>query len=230
MTTGEFRLRVVYHKAERLRHLSHLEVIHALERIIRRAGLPFAVTQGFSPHMKVAFGPALPVGTAGQREYFDVWLTTFFNPTDALRVLVENAPANLAPDGARYVAGNERSLTAELTIGDYEVEIDGEGIDADKVQAALAQVLDTGEFVMIHKGKQKVYDLACSVPKGACATDRNGGVAVRLAIRMGSHGSLRPEALITRALESTDMSVCALRTTRLDTFIEGDGGVLSRPV
>ncbi len=230
MTPGEFRLRVIYQKAGRLRHLSHLEVIHALERMIRRARLPFAVTQGFNPHMKVAFGPALPVGTAGQREYFDVWLTSYVNPTDAFRLLSESAPLNLVPGGAGYVAGSERSLTAALTIGDYEVEIDGEEIDASRMQAALAEVLSAGEFSMMHKGKLKVYDLARSVPKDARVTDRDGGVAVRLAIRMGSHGSLRPEALITNSLESAGIAVSALRTMRLDTFIEDDEGVWSRPV
>ena len=33
--------------------------------------------QGFNPHMKVAFGPALPVGTASENEYLDVWLTRY---------------------------------------------------------------------------------------------------------------------------------------------------------
>ena len=83
VASGEFRLRVRYRKTGRLRWLSHLEVVHALERSIRRARLPYAVTQGFSPHMKASFGPALPVGTAGEHEYFDVWLTGY---TDAPRL------------------------------------------------------------------------------------------------------------------------------------------------
>lgn len=48
-----FRLRVRYGKRDRLKYLGHLEVIHTIERIVRRAGLPYAVTQGFSPHMRV---------------------------------------------------------------------------------------------------------------------------------------------------------------------------------
>ena len=40
-----FRLRVRYGKRDRLKYLGHLEVIHTIERIVRRAGLPYAVTQ-----------------------------------------------------------------------------------------------------------------------------------------------------------------------------------------
>ena len=34
-----FRLRVRYGKRDRLKYLGHLEVIHTIERIVRRAGL-----------------------------------------------------------------------------------------------------------------------------------------------------------------------------------------------
>ena len=68
MADMPFRLRVSFAKTGRLRFLSHLEVVHALERAVRRTELEYAVTQGFNPRMKIAFGPALPVGTAGQRQ------------------------------------------------------------------------------------------------------------------------------------------------------------------
>ena len=57
-----FRMRITFAKQGRLALLSHLEIARALERAVRRAQLPFAVSQGFSPHMKIAFGAALPVG------------------------------------------------------------------------------------------------------------------------------------------------------------------------
>lgn len=50
-----FRLRVRYGKRDRLKYLGHLEVIHTIERIVRRAGLPYAVTQGFSRTCAWAF-------------------------------------------------------------------------------------------------------------------------------------------------------------------------------
>lgn len=55
-----FRLRVTFRETGRLAMLSHLELARALERAVRRAQLPFAVSQGFSPHMRIAFGAALP--------------------------------------------------------------------------------------------------------------------------------------------------------------------------
>jgi radical SAM-linked protein len=230
VTPGEFRLRVVYGKTGRLRHLSHLEIVHALERMVRRARLPFAVTQGFNPHLKAAFGPALPVGTAGEKEYFDVWLTRYTAAEEVLRMLRARAPGDLSPIEARYVADNAPSLTAALTIASYEVELDGEELDASKVQAALSEVLSAGEFTIVHKGKHKVFDLARSVPKDARVEARDGGVSIDLTVRMGPQGSLRPEALIRHSLEVAGIEASAVRTTRHDTFVESDEGVWSRPV
>jgi len=115
---GEFRLRVRYAKSDRLRWLSHLEVIHTLERSLRRAELPYAITQGFSPHMKVAFGPALPVGTAGLEEYLDVWLTRYTTAQEALGRLSDATPMGLAPQHAAFVSERDPSLGAVLTIVD----------------------------------------------------------------------------------------------------------------
>jgi len=230
MTPGEFRLRVCYGKTGRLRWLSHLEIIHALERIIRRAQLPYAITQGFHPHLKAAFGPALPVGTEGKNEYFDVWLTRYTEAAEALRMLRAASPADLAPVEARYVAGNMASLTATLTIADYRIEVDGEGFDIREMRAALTRVVSAGEFAIEHKGKNKVYDLARSIPKDACVSDRDGGVAVELTVRMGPEGSLRPETLIRAVLDTAGLEASAVRTTRRDTLVELDGGVWSRPM
>ena len=81
-----FRLRVRYGKRDRLKYLGHLELIHTIERIVRRAGLPYAVTQGFSPHMRVGFSSALPVGTSSTCEWYDLFMTEFVALDEPLSV------------------------------------------------------------------------------------------------------------------------------------------------
>lgn len=230
MTPGEFRLRVRFGKTGRLRWLSHLEVVHALERLVRRAGLPCAITQGFHPHLKIAFGPALPVGTGGENEYFDVWLTRYTGAEEVLRTLREHAPDDLAPTAAGYVPDKLPSLTAALTIAEYDVELTGREIDHTQVQAALERTVSAREFTMVHKGKQKVFDLARAVPKDVRASDRGETTGVELAVRMGPEGSLRPDALIRAALAGAGLTPSVLRTTRRELFTEDPEGEWSRPL
>lgn len=228
MASGGFRLRVIFCKAERLRWLSHLEVTRTLERGVRRAALPYAVTQGFNPHMRIAFGPALPVGTGGERESFDVWLTRYVPAGQALGMLQGALPAGLGPVDAVYVPASERSLSAGVHIGVYDVRVEGKEVSAELVQAALELIRSAGTLEVEHRRKTKVFDLARSLPKEPRARDSDAGVVVSLAVRMGPEGSLRPEVLLEAALSAAHVQGAVTKVTRTDTLAEVEEGVSSR--
>lgn len=231
VASGEFRLRVRYGKVGRLRWLSHLELIRTLERSVRRAGFEYAVTQGFNPHMKIAFGPALPVGTAGDNEYYDVWLTRYTTAEDALSRLKASTPHDLAPQEAKYVAEKEPSLAAAITIAVYRIAVTGKESAADNVRAALVSFVGSGTMTVQRKGKKdKVFDLVRSLPKEMCVGDTDGECEVELTVRMGPDGSLRPEVLVSQALHTASLDATVAHTTRTDTFIESSEGSWARPV
>lgn len=230
MAPGEFRLRLCYGKTGRLRHLSHLEVTHALERGARRAGLPYAVTKGFSPHMKVAFGPALPVGTSGAREYLDVWLTRYLPADDVLAVLSGTLPSDIAALEARYVDAHEASLAANCTIGLYEVVVEARGATEQSVRDALERTVAAGELRVEHKGKTKVFDLATCLPKELRVRSAESQVIVDITTRMGPTGSLRPDVLMRQALSAGGITGAIVQVNRLDTLIEDEDGGVRRPI
>lgn len=219
-----FRLRICHRKSGRLRYLSHLEVVHACERAARRAALPYAVSQGFTPRMRIAFGPALPVGTAGEREYFDLLLTRYVPADEVLAMLTSVTAADLAPVSCGYIAAREASLAAALTIATYELDMEG-GIPPEELQDSLRAAIGTGTIGIEHKGKQKVYDLTEALPKEPTVMSARGRTLVHLTVRMGEHGSLRPEALM-RAVLGREVRVAATRT---DLLIENEG-VWRRPL
>jgi len=221
---GEFRLRVRYQKIGPVRFLSHLEVMRAIERSARRSGLPYAVTKGFSPHMKLAFGPALPVGTAGLAEHYDVWLTTYVPAGEVLRRLRSSTPPDLAASGVAYVGPKEPSLSAAVTLAEYEVAIEGEGVSAEKVGEALDAVTGDRWLEVEHKSKTKVFDLTRTLPNEVSVRPSGSGIVVFLTTRMGQEGSLRPEVLCQTALSRARCDGAVVSVTRTGTFIEGEDG------
>jgi radical SAM family uncharacterized protein len=56
------RYRAFYSKRGKARYLSHIDLIHVLQRSFRRAGVEVRMTQGFHPKMDLSYGPALPLG------------------------------------------------------------------------------------------------------------------------------------------------------------------------
>lgn len=210
-----FRLRVTYGKTGRLRFLSHLEVAHACERAVRRTGLGYAVTQGFNPRMRIAFGPALPVGSAGVAEAYDLWLSRLVPAAETLEMLLVATPAGLAPVEARYVSDKEPSLTAAMTLGEYEVVVEDPGMGPGRLAEALARVVGSGSLTIEHKGAMKVYDLAVCIPEGAQVAEEPGRATARMVVHMGPWGSLRPEALVREALGRMDAGSASVTVTRV---------------
>ena len=63
-----------YSKGEEARFLSHLDLMRAMERALRRARLPLAFSEGYNPHPRVAYASALAVGVTSEGEYLDLEL------------------------------------------------------------------------------------------------------------------------------------------------------------
>lgn len=182
-----FRLRVVYAKRGRLAMLSHLEVAHALERAVRRAGLPFAVTCGFSPHMRIAFGAALPVGVGGSEEFFDLFLTSYVAPQKALAALQEASAPELMPCSCSYVEHAAPAASVACPLSTYRAVFTGD------VSGLL--VLESVEVVRKKKRKQLcVADFLC----GDLAVE---GDVVTFTLEAKPTGSLRPDVLLDACLE-----------------------------
>ena len=194
-----FRLRCAFVKHGRLAYLGHLEVLHTIERIVRRAGLPYAVTQGFSPHMRVGFTSALPVGTSSDAEYFDLFMTAYVPAARALEALRAGAPEDLAPYAVGYLDVHAPALTAEITRALYSVTLAaaaGRALDPVRVARALAEVRARGEIPYVRGKKEKVLDLAGTLVGFSCADGGAGRVVVDLDTRTSNEGSLRPEILL----------------------------------
>jgi radical SAM-linked protein len=55
-------------------YISHLDLLRLLGRAVRRAGLPVALTQGFSPRPRISVPKALKLGVASDHEEGEIVL------------------------------------------------------------------------------------------------------------------------------------------------------------
>ncbi len=116
-----FRLRVWFKKQGRCAMLAHLEVARTIEREIRRAHLPFAISNGFSPHMRISLGSALPVGVGGTKECFDVFLTQYVSPQRVMEQFASACAPDLAVTSCKYVGPHDPAPSAAYPISKYEL-------------------------------------------------------------------------------------------------------------
>jgi radical SAM-linked protein len=234
-----FRLRITYAKQGRGRFLSHLEVQRALTRLARRSGLPFAVSQGFTPHLRLATGPALGVGVAGQCEYCDLTLTRYVKHVDALTQLKAAAPPYLPVIDAGYVNDKAASLNAAITGQEICATMAvpaGSSITPARLEAGFAALRARDTLEVEHKkGKTKVFDSATHVPNDVTVTQEGDTLRMAFSLRISPEGSLRPDALLTALLrelqpDSPKDYLWEWELVRTGLFIEDKRGKRHRPL
>jgi len=69
------RYDAVFEKKGDMVYISHLDLMTLIRRAIRRTGLAFVLTEGFSPHVKISMPKALKLGCQSDREEMSFWLT-----------------------------------------------------------------------------------------------------------------------------------------------------------
>ena len=212
---ADFRLRVTYAETGRLVMLSHLEVARALERAVRRAGLPYAVSQGFSPHMKQAFGSALPVGVGGTEEIFDVTLTEFVPPEKALSLLQKASAPDLMPWAARYITKDETAASAAFPRSTYEAVLEARAPEVD-VASTVAGLAMPESITIVRKKKERVLVpsefLVGSMKTNICCEGEasNARASIRFTLESKATGSLRADVLLEHMLAGTGLRAVSI--------------------
>ena len=185
-----FRMRITFAKQGRLALLSHLEVARAIERAVRRAQLPFAVSQGFSPHMKIAFGAALPVGVGGTHEMVDLQLLRYVRPEEALLALQKESVPDLMVKECVYIEPKAPAASAAFPLSTYRALL----------SAAPAQLPVPAQVHIIRKKKEKVLDVADFLV-GEMLLE---GASLTFTLEQKPTGSLRPDKLLAACLDQAN--------------------------
>ncbi len=157
------RVRIRFSKLGKVRFTSHRDTARQWERALRRAQLPVAYTEGFSPRPKVSFGLALSTGHESLGEYLDVDLdlkSRLELDVEALPARLDPAlPAGVAVQGATVIEPGMPSLQEAVTSCVWRSEV----VDADpgKVAVAVERLLDADQLVVTRerKGRPSTEDL-----------------------------------------------------------------------
>ena len=126
------RVRLRYARRGRLRFSSHRDFQRALERAIRRAGLPIAFSAGFSPHPKISYSNSAPTGAASEAEYAEIGLTAPWEPDEVRQALDAALPPGL--DVVDAVEARSSDFAQRLEASRWRIEL--VDVDVDQVRAA----------------------------------------------------------------------------------------------
>ena len=116
-------VRIRFSKKGPLVYIGHLDVMRYFQKLIRRAQIPVAYSEGFSPHQLLSFTPPLPLGMESLGEYADVRLTRSVPTKEALRRLREQSVDDIEIMSFRLLPDKVENAMASVRAARYEVII-----------------------------------------------------------------------------------------------------------
>ena len=154
------KLRLRYAKRGRLRFSSHRDFQRALERALRRAGVPMAYSAGFSPHPKISYSNSAPTGVASEAEYVEIGVTQLCDPDKLRSALDEALPPGL--DIIEVIVATSSDFSARLEASVWEMEICA---SAEEVMGAVGELLGSSEVLVerMTKSGLRVFDARSAI-------------------------------------------------------------------
>ena len=194
-------VRIVFSKTDRAKYVSHLDLVRAMTRAVRRADIPLWYTEGFNRHPYLTFAAPLSLGYEGLRETMDIRMEEDF-PFDELVVRLNAVlPVGLVAVSAADVVAKAGDLAA----AEYRLTIH-------LPVAVIKQALSASELLVEKRTKKKTMKTIDILPyfKGAVVESVDEQMTqVTVALPCGGAENINPGLFITALQTITGAEVDA---------------------
>ena len=225
-------IRVLYKKTGDISYISHLDVVKLMERVSRRAGIKLSYSQGFSPHPKTSFSPALSVGMHSFCEYMDLELED--ESIDLQELLDRYNEASV--EGIDFIKAKKMedstgSIVAFLTNSVYEFDFEYYSLDDfEKITKAIEKISNENEIMLERtskSGNKIQYNIKEMIQKIEIYDDKK----ICCTISTSSSANLNPKVLLNHILDRANIIQDeVIRITKKDTFNISEDGTITRPI
>ncbi|NPV54855.1 MAG: DUF2344 domain-containing protein [Firmicutes bacterium] len=153
------RIRARLEKGDSIRYISHLDYIRAIDRAVRRAKIPIAYSEGFHPHARISFGPALAVGIASVAEFADFELLDCLGAGEFLSRMNSALPAGLSILESRSIPADWRPLSVAIVAASYRLLLGAGSIVATErgpgaLERAIKEILGARSLIVRRSGER----------------------------------------------------------------------------
>jgi radical SAM-linked protein len=141
--------RAEYKVGPELKFLGNLDTMHLMERALRRARIPYALSEGFNPHIKLSMGTVRPVGVWSESEYFDLEINEPMQAGYFIEVLNQVLPSALHITDCIEIPPGSPSLMKSINSACYAF------IGPNPGQAWLDDLWNSSSLPVNSRGKKK---------------------------------------------------------------------------
>lgn len=208
-------VRVFYHKVNRAKYISHLDIMRCMQRAVVRAGLPVWYTEGFNPHIYLTFSLPLSLGYESESEVMDFRLVEDDFSLDEVTARLNRA---LPPDIRVTRTALPEHKPEAIASAVYALTLSAEGIEGETLAKKLSRFMEQEEILVekrAKKGSRKIMKEVDIRPLCALLSCKADGERANVLLKTaaGIQTNLNPALLINafaakEGIERLSCSVC----------------------
>lgn len=227
-------IRCKFTKEKDMIYISHLDLQRLLQRILRKAGIRVAYSQGFNPHPKISFGQALSLGVTSYGEYIDVELEDIVE-ADEFMTRVNNAlPDGIKIQKVKFIDKTvTTSLSSSISHGSYMISMNvSSDIEIADIKTKVAEFMKLEEIINIKKnkkGKLKEVNIRPLIKTLKVVSLEENILTLNMLVATGSSANLSPNVLIDKlnGFSNIGIDLENLKIIRNDLYIEDNNKLLA---
>jgi radical SAM-linked protein len=219
-----YKYRAEITKGDELRYVSHLDYANIFLRAFDRSKLPMAYSEGFNPHMKVAFASALSLGVTSRAEYMDFELTKEVAQPEVWDRLKAQLPPGVEVRELKLLHEKAPALMAQTDEARYSLLVPYAGTEAEAVAAVSAY----------NKAPQAIYNRVTPKKKREIETKQymlepvamelaDGRLTLTMDIKVTQAGSVKPLEVLSVMADTFGLDVNPEQALITRTGLLGEG-------
>lgn len=126
------KVRIFYEKKGDFKFFSHLSLMKYIERLIRKSGMDFRITEGFHPRIKMISLPPLPVFAYGLNEVIELYLDSKLTEQMILGLL--NSVSGELKFKKVVICNESKKLMKDIHFVEYEIKVRDYKKQKDKIK------------------------------------------------------------------------------------------------
>ncbi|MCI5569291.1 MAG: TIGR03936 family radical SAM-associated protein [Candidatus Alectryocaccobium sp.] len=218
------RIRIKFSKNGSLKYIGHLDVMRFFQKVIRRAEIDIAYSEGFSPHMQMSFAQPLGIGVTSDGEYFDMDMKSRSTSAELVRLMNEQMSDEIQVSNAVEIPSDKANKCMSLVnAADYVVSFKNADDVFYSVKDRLKAFLEQKEILALKKTKrnEEITDIRPFIYEYE-VNDNN----VFFKISTGSVNNIKPQLIMNTFFEKNgiDPDKVSLLIHRKEIYAETSAG------
>ncbi len=198
-----------FSKEDRLKYISHLDLLRLFQRAFKRAKIKLRYSQGYNPHARIAFALPLSLGFESSAEYMEFETDIEYTVENIKNKLSEQMPKGIGILSCTTMKETGKTpIAAVLDFATYRVVYKGCHEEVENIAEGIPSFLKQEKIMNIKFSKKKRKNVESDIrPHIHSITSVKGDDKITLSImlRTGSRGNLNAEILIEELCKFLDM-------------------------